>query len=96
MEGVEFRQYLIRITIINWLVSLFRTSPELCTYEGLMDELAEWLWSDICTLEGCDNLLLGYPATALFCCDAHRDRSRNKTPGRKAYPQNVIARFGVG
>ena len=75
MEGVEFRQYLIRIAIINWLVNLFRSNPELCTYEGLMDELAKWLWSDTCALEGCENLMLEYPSNAFYCSRAHATKA---------------------
>jgi len=67
----DLRQYLIRIAVINWLLSLFKANPELCTYEGLMDELAAWLLSDTCALEGCDNPLIGYPWNALFCCEEH-------------------------
>ena len=81
MEGVDLRQYLIRIAVIQWLLSLFRANPDLCTNESLMQELAEWLWSDVCCLEGCDNPLLGYRSDAFFCCDVHRVQS----PERKAY-----------
>ena len=49
-----------------------------------MDELAAWLWSDTCALDGCENLLLGYPWNALYCCRAHRDKVRAQTPERKA------------
>ena len=75
MEGIAFRQYLIRIAVINWLLSLFKANPELCTYEGLMDELAAWLLSDTCALEGCDNPLLGYISSAFFCCNKHGARA---------------------
>jgi hypothetical protein len=93
MEGVDFRQYLIRIAIINWLLSLFRADPDLCTHESLMQELAEWLWSDVCALEGCDNPMLGYRSHAIYCSPACRKSSPeykahqsiyNKTPKRRA------------
>ena len=85
MEGVEFRQHLIRIQIINWLVSLFIKSPELFTHRDMMDELAEWLWSDVCWLEGCDNLMMGYRSDAFYCCKAHFQKEYSKTPERIVY-----------
>ena len=66
----DLRQYLIRIAVINWLLSLFKANPELCTYEGLMDELAAWFLSDTCALEGCENPLIGYKSDAFYCSDA--------------------------
>ena len=80
----DLRQYLIRIAVINWLLSLFKANPELCTYEGLMDELAAWLLSDVCALEGCDNPLIGYPSTAFYCCEEHRSKAYNQIPEHKA------------
>ena len=44
-------------------------------YEGLMDELAEWMWSDTCALEGCENSLLGYKSNAFYCCPAHTQKA---------------------
>ena len=67
MEGVALRQYMMRIAVINWLLSLFKANPELFTHRDLMDELAEWLWSDTCALEGCENLRLGMRADAFYC-----------------------------
>jgi len=84
-DGAAFRQYLIRIAVINWLLSLFKANPELCTYEGLMDELAEWLLSDTCALEGCDNPLIGYKITAFFCCHEHAKKAWDEANKRKDY-----------
>ena len=81
----DLRQYLIRIAVINWLLSLFKANPELCTYEGLMDELAAWLLSDTCAREGCDNPLIGYPSNAFYCSDYCRYKARFEKPQRKAY-----------
>ncbi len=85
MEGVVYRQYLIRIQIINWIINLFRSSPELCTYEGLMDELNEWMLSDTCARDGCDNLLWGYKSNAFYCADRCRYYVRDRKPKKMAY-----------
>ena len=68
MEEVDVRQLLIRITIINWFIDLFRSNPELIfTYNDWLDEINEWFLSDVCALEGCGNSLLGYPSHAFYC-----------------------------
>ena len=84
MDEVDFRQYLIRITFINWLVNLFIRNPELFTNRDLMDELAELMWSDTCALDGCDNSLLGYMVTAFFCCPKHATKAYRQSPEYKA------------
>jgi len=85
LESVELRQYLIRIAIINWLVSLFIKSPELFTHRDMMDELAEWLWSDTCALEGCENPLLGYAYNARCCCEEHYEQLPETQAYRMAF-----------
>ena len=79
-----------------------------CTYEGLMDELAKWVRSDVCELEGCDNSMLEYNSHAFYCSPACRakgwrkenndwtkeyDQARNQEPDRRAKLYEYQARY---
>jgi hypothetical protein len=55
------------------------------SYDDWLDEINEWFLSDVCSREDCENPLLGYPSTAIYCSDGCRYKARNQSQERKAF-----------